>query len=145
MFRTRPLFYFKEHKNGSGRLFRAKSGKYRRYAGIGLGRMTCTRAITGKKCAVTPGNGLAALKERIALYKKLDKADKVTIEEGNPAFEMAKETGKQAGREAVVPDSAKPAVICAPVKKTGREDTLKPARPVSVFSDGQLPGVPVPL
>ncbi|GHU45765.1 hypothetical protein FACS1894190_17900 [Spirochaetia bacterium] len=72
------------------------------------------------------------------MYKKLEKTDKVAIEAGNPAFGTAKETRKQVGCETVVPNSAKLAIIYAPVKKTGKEDALKLARLISVLKDEQL-------
>ncbi|GHU40784.1 hypothetical protein FACS1894190_08110 [Spirochaetia bacterium] len=116
----------------------------RRYVGIDLGKRTYTPAIIGKKGAVTLSNGTTTLEGRIALYKKLEKTDRVAVEAGNPAFEMAKETGKRVGCETVVPNPAKLAIIYASVKKTDREDALKLARLISIYKDEQLPGVPVP-
>ena len=69
----------------------------RRFVGIDLGKRTYTMAIIGKKGGVTMSNGKTDIGNRPALLKKLEKTDKVTLEAGNLAFEIAKEIIEQEG------------------------------------------------
>jgi transposase len=116
----------------------------RRYVGIDLGKRTYAVAVIGKTGKVTHSNGRTSLEGRTALYKKLEKTDKVAIEAGNLAFIMAKEILAQVGCEVVVLNAGKLALIYGSMKKTDKEDSLKLARIIEQFRDEQLPSVPVP-
>jgi transposase len=116
----------------------------RRYVGIDLGKRTYAIAVIGKTGKVTQSNGRTSIEGRMALYKKLEKTDKVAIEAGNLAFIMAKEILAQVGCEVVVLNPGKLALIYGSMKKTDKEDSLKLARIIEQFRDEQVPSVPLP-
>ncbi|GMO36906.1 MAG: hypothetical protein Ta2F_12960 [Termitinemataceae bacterium] len=101
-------------------------------------------AIIGKKGGVTMSNGRTCIANRPAMFKKLEATDKVTIEAGNLAFELAKEIIQQVGCEVVVLNPSKLALIYGSMKKTGKEDALKLARIIEMMKDELLPIVPIP-
>jgi transposase len=116
----------------------------RRYVGIDLGKRTYTMAVIGKSGKASHSNGRTDGEGRAALYRKLEKSDKVALEAGNLAFMMAKEIMEQAGCEVVVLNAGKLALIYGSMKKTDKEDALKLARIVEQFREEQLPLVPLP-
>jgi transposase len=116
----------------------------RRYVGIDLGKRTYTMAVIGKTGKASHSNGRTDSEGRAALYRKLEKGDKVALEAGNLAFIMAKEILEQAGCEVVVLNAGKLALIYGSMKKTDKEDALKLARIVEQFREEQLPVVPLP-
>ncbi|MFP3040988.1 IS110 family transposase [Treponema primitia] len=118
--------------------------KERRYVGIDVGKRTYAMAVIGKAGAVTHSNGKTSDAGRAALWKKLQKTDKVAIEAGNMAFIMAKEILAQVGCEVVVLNASRLALIYGSMKKTDKEDSLKLARIIEQFRDDQLPSVPLP-
>jgi transposase len=101
-------------------------------------------AVTGKTGEATHSNGRTSIEGRQALYRKLDKADKVALEAGNGAFVMAKEMIVRVGCEVVILHPGKLALIYGSMKKTDKEDSLKPARIIEQFRDEQLPKVALP-
>ncbi|GMO38325.1 MAG: IS110 family transposase [Termitinemataceae bacterium] len=116
----------------------------RRFVGIDLGKRTYTMAIIGKKGGVTMSNGRTCIANRQDMFKKLEATDKVTIEAGNLAFEIAKEIIQQVGCEVVVLNPSKLALIYGSMKKTDKEDELKLARIIEMMKDELLPIVPIP-
>jgi transposase len=78
------------------------------------------------------------------LYGKLEPGDKVSLEAGNLAFQMASEIKAQVGSEVVVLNSSKLPLIYGSMKKTDKEDSLKLARLIEMMKDELLPTVPIP-
>ncbi|MHC6203663.1 hypothetical protein ACYULU_10775 [Breznakiellaceae bacterium SP9] len=111
----------------------------RQYGGIDLGKRTYELAIIGKKGKVSLSNGTTGIEGRYALYKKLEATDKVAIEAGTMSFIIAKELMDIVGCEAVILNPGKLALIYGSMKKTDKEDALKPAHIIE-----QLLAVPLP-
>jgi hypothetical protein len=101
-------------------------------------------AVIGETGKVTHSNGRTSIEGRQALYRKLDKADKVALEAGDGAFLMAKEMIVRVGCEVVILHPGKLALIYGRMKKTDKEDSLKPARIIEQFRDERLPKVALP-
>jgi hypothetical protein len=99
-------------------------------------------AAAGKRGAAV-SSGTAA-EGRQALYRKLRAADKVALEAGSLAFLMAKELEAAAGCRVYVLNPHHLAVIYRSMKKTDREDALKPAHLLEDTREERLPVVPVP-
>ncbi|MHC6204789.1 IS110 family RNA-guided transposase [Breznakiellaceae bacterium SP9] len=116
----------------------------RRYVGIDLGKRTYELTIIGKKGKVSLSNGTTDIEGRHALYKKLEATDKVAIEAGTMSFIIAKELMDIVGCEVVILNPGKLALIYGSMKKTDKEDALKPAHIIEQFRDEQLPAVPLP-
>jgi len=55
----------------------------RRYVGIDLGKREYTMAIIGDKKKMSIHHGFTSIEGRAALYKLLEKRDKVAMEAGN--------------------------------------------------------------
>jgi hypothetical protein len=85
-------------------------------------------AVTGKSGKATCGNGRTGIEGQRALHKKPEKTGKIALGAGNGALVPAEETMFRAGRDAVVPRTGKPVPIYGPMKKTDKEESLKPAR-----------------
>jgi transposase len=116
----------------------------RRYVGIDLGKRTYTVALIAETGKVSFSNGRTSLEGRQGLYGKLRSTDKVALEAGNLAFQMAYEIKARVGCQVVVLNSNKLPLIYGSMKKTDKEDSLKLARMVQMMSDEQLPSVPLP-
>jgi transposase len=122
----------------------ARAKETKRFVGIDLGKRTYTLAVINEGGKVTPSNGKTTPEGRQALYRKLERTDRVAIEAGNLAFEMAKEMTAQVGCEVVVLNASKLALIYGSMKKTDKEDSLKLAKLVQRFENSELPVVAVP-
>ena len=114
-----------------------------RYVGIDLGKRTYEVAIVGKS-GVQKSNGKTCTAGRQALYKKLRPEDKVALEAGNLAFNIAKELEAAAGCKVYVLNPSHLPLIYGSMKKTDKEDALKLAHIVEYFPEERLPVVPVP-
>jgi transposase len=88
--------------------------------------------------------GKTSIQGRQALYKKLERTDKVALEAGNLAFIMAREIQERAGSEVRVLNSAKLPFIWDAPTKTDKEDAMKLAHLVEERRDEKLPLVPLP-
>jgi len=120
-----------------------KSGT--RYVGIDLGKRTYEVAIVGENGKVTKSNGKTYPAGRQALYRKLRAQDKVALEAGNMAFNMAKEIDKAVpGCRVYVLNASNLALIYGSMKKTDKEDALKLAHILEDCKEERLPVVPVP-
>ena len=89
----------------------------RRFVGIDLGKREYTMAIIGKTGKMSIQQGKTSVQGRQALYKKLEKSDKVALEAGNLAFIMAGEIQEQVGSEVRVLNSAKLPIVPLPCEK----------------------------
>jgi transposase len=116
----------------------------RRFIGIDLGKRTYEMAVIGMNGKVTPNKGLTSTEGRQGLYRKLEATDRVALEAGNLAFEMAKEMKSRVGCEVVVLNASRLALIYGSMKKTDKEDSLKLAKLVQRFDNDELPVVAVP-
>ena len=119
-------------------------GEKRRFAGIDLGKREYTMAIIGKTGKMSIHKGKTCIKGRAALYKLLEKGDKVALEAGNLAFIMAREIMERVGSEVRVLNSAKLPFIWDAPTKTDKEDAMKLAHLVEERRDEKLPVVPLP-
>ena len=116
----------------------------RRYVGIDLGKREYTMAIIGRNGKMSIHLGKTSAQGRQALYKKLDKTDKVALEAGNLAFKMTQEILQQVGSEVRVLNAAKLPFIWAAPTKTDKEDAMKLAHLIEERRDEKLPIVPLP-
>ena len=116
----------------------------RRYVGIDLGKREYTMAIIGRNGKMKIHQGKTCLQGRQALYKLLEKDDKVALEAGNLAFIMAREIMERAGSEVRVLNAAKLPFIWDSPTKTDKEDAMKLAHLVEERRDEKLPIVPLP-
>ena len=116
----------------------------RRFVGIDLGKREYTMAIIGKTGKMRIHKGKTSIQGRQALYKKLEREDKVALEAGNLAFIMAREIQEQAGSEIRVLNSAKLPIIWDAPTKTDKEDAMKLAHLIEERRDEKLPIVPLP-
>jgi len=94
----------------------------RRYVGIDLGKREYTMAIIGKDGKMKVNHGKTSKPGRQALYRLLEKGDKVALEAGNLAFIMAYEIKEQVGSEVRVLNSAKLPFIWDAPTKTDKSD-----------------------
>jgi len=94
----------------------------RRYVGIDLGKREYTMAIIGRNGKMSIHLGKTEVKGRQALYRKLEKTDKVALEAGNLAFKMAQEIIQQVGCEVRVLNAAKLPFIWDAPTKTDKSD-----------------------
>jgi hypothetical protein len=97
----------------------------RRYVGIDLGKREHTMAIISVKGKMIIYKGKTSIQGRTALYRMLEKNDKIALEAGNMAFAMAREIMQQAGSEVRVLISAKLPFIWDAPTKTDKEDAMK--------------------
>jgi transposase len=118
--------------------------KERRYIGIDLGKREYTMAIIGKKGKMSIHLGKTSAQGRNALYRLLERTDKVALEAGNLAFMIAREIIERAGSEVRVLNSAKLPFIWDAPTKTDKEDAMKLAHLVEERRDEKLPIVPLP-
>jgi len=116
----------------------------RRYVGIDLGKREYAMAIIGKNGKMSMHYGKTSIQGRQALYRLLEKTDKVALEAGNLAFIMAREIMERAGSEVRVLNSAKLPFIWDAPTKTDKEDAMKLAHLVEERRDEKLPTVPLP-
>jgi len=116
----------------------------RRYVGIDLGKREYTMAIIGKNGKMKTHKGKTNDYGRQALYRLLEKDDKVALEAGNLAFIMAREIQERVGSEVRVLNSAKLPLIWDAPTKTDKEDAMKLAHLIEDRRDEKLPIVPLP-
>jgi transposase len=116
----------------------------RRFVGIDVGKREYTLAIIGKNGRMRIHEGKTSIAGRQALYRRLEKTDKVALEAGNLAFIMAREIQERVGSEVRVLNSAKLPFIRDTPTKTDKEDAMKPAHLVEERRDEKLPIVPLP-
>jgi transposase len=116
----------------------------RRFVGIDLGKREYTMAIIGIKGKMAIHQGKTSTQGRQALYKKLERTDKIALEAGNLAFIVAREIQERIGSEVRVLNSAKLPFIWDAPTKTDREDAMKLAHLVEERRDEKLPIVPLP-
>jgi len=116
----------------------------RRYVGIDLGKREYTMAIIGKNGKMKIHQGKTSTQGRQALYRLLEKKDKVAVEAGNLAFIIAYEIQEQIGSEVRVLNSAKLPFIWDAPTKTDKEDAMKLAHLIEERRDEKLPIVPLP-
>jgi transposase len=88
--------------------------------------------------------GKTSIQGRQALYRLLEKTDKVALEAGNLAFIMAREIMERTGSEVRVLNAAKLPFIWDAPTKTDKEDAMKLAHLVEERRDEKLPVVPLP-
>jgi len=116
----------------------------RRYVGIDLGKRDYTMAVISAKGKMSIHKGKTSEQGRQALYRLLEKGDKIALEAGNMAFRMAREIMQRAGSEVRVLNSAKLPFIWDAPTKTDKEDAMKLAHLVEERRDEKLPIVPLP-
>jgi len=119
-------------------------GEKRRYVGIDLGKREYTMAIIGKNGKMSIHHGKTSIQGRQALYRLLEKNDKVALEAGNLAFIVAREIMDRVGSAVRVLNSAKLPLIWDTPTKTDKEDAMKLAHLVEERRDEKLPLVPLP-
>jgi transposase len=116
----------------------------RRYVGIDLGKREYTMAIIGRSGKMSIHQGKTSPEGRRALYRLLEKTDKVALEAGNLAFILAEELQERASCEVRVLNAAKLPFIWDAPTKTDKEDAMKLAHLVEERRDEKLPIVPLP-
>ena len=116
----------------------------RRFVGIDLGKREYTMAIIGKSGKMTHHHGKTSIQGREALYRLLEKGDKVALEAGNLAFIMATEIQERVGSEVLVLNSGNLVIIWNAPTKTDKEDATKLAHLIKEQRDENLPIVPLP-
>jgi transposase len=116
----------------------------RRYVGIDLGKREYTMAIINRNGKMSIHQGKTSGHGRQALYRLLEKTDKVALEAGNLAFITAREIQERVGSEVRVLNSAKLPFIWDAPTKTDKEDAMKLAHLVEERRDEKLPVVPLP-
>jgi transposase len=116
----------------------------RRYVGIDLGKREYTMAVIGRNGKMTIHQGKTGIQGRQALYRLLEKSDKVALEAGNLAFITAREITERVGSEVRVLNSAKLPFIWDAPTKTDKEDAMKLAHLIEERRDEKLPLVPLP-
>ena len=117
----------------------------RRFVGIDLGKREYTMAVIGTNGKMKIHQGKTSIQGRQALYRLLEKSDKVALEAGNLAFIMAREIMERAGSEARVLNSAKLPFIWDAPTKTDKEDAMKLAHLVEERKDEKLRPTGTPL
>jgi hypothetical protein len=115
-----------------------------RFVGIDLGKREYTMAIIGKSGKMSIHNGKTHAQGRQALYKKLERTDKVALEAGKLAFNITREIIEQIGSEVRVLNSAKLPFIWDAPTKTDKEDAMKLAHLIEERRDEKLPIAPLP-
>jgi transposase len=116
----------------------------RRYVGIDLGKREYTLAIIGKNGKMNIRQGKTSEQGRAAMYRLLEKGDKVALEAGNLSFIMAREILTRVGCEVRVLNAAKLPFIWDAPTKTDKEDAMKLAHLIEERRDEKLPIVPLP-
>ena len=116
----------------------------RRFVGIDLGKREYTMAIIGVNGKMKDFHGKTSAQGRQAMYRLLEKTDKVALEAGNLAFIMAYEIQEKVDCEVRVLNSAKLPFIWDAPTKTDKEDARKLARLIEERRDEKLPIVPLP-
>jgi len=86
----------------------------RRFVGIDLGKREYTTAVIGTNGKMKIHQGKTSIQGRQALYRLLERTDKVAPGAGNLAFIMAREIMERAGSEARVLNPAKLPVVPLP-------------------------------
>ena len=115
-----------------------------RFVGIDLGKREYTMAIIGKNGKTKDYHGKTSTQGRQALYRLLEKNNKVALEAGNLAFIFAYEIQEKIGCEVRVLNSAKLPFIWDAPTKTDKEDARKLAMLIEERRDEKLPIVPLP-
>jgi len=115
-----------------------------RHVGIDLGKREYTMAIIGKNKKMSIHLGKTSIQGRQALYKLLEKSDKIALEAGNLAFIIAREIMERVGCEVRILNSAKLPFIWDAPTKTDKEDAMKLAHLIEERRDEKLPLVPLP-
>jgi transposase len=116
----------------------------KRYGGIDLGKRNYTLAIIGVTGKMKVQEGKTSIQGRQALYRLLEKTDKVALEAGNLAFIFAREIMERVGSEVRILNAAKLPFIWDAPTKTDKEDAMKLAHLIEERRDEQLPLVPLP-
>jgi transposase len=116
----------------------------RRFVGIDVGKREYTMAIIGKNGKMSIHQGKTSTGGRQALYRLLEKTDKIALEAGNLAFIIAREIQERVGSEVRVLNAAKLPFIWDAPTKTDKEDAMKLAHLVEERRDEKLPIVPLP-
>jgi transposase len=116
----------------------------RRYVGIDLGKREYTLAIIGKNGKMIIHEGTTSERGREALYRLLEKGDKIALEAGNLSFIIAREILQRVGCEVRVLNAAKLPYIWDAPTKIDREDAMKLAHLIEERRDEKLPLVPLP-
>ncbi len=119
-------------------------GGKRRYVGIDLGKREYTMAIIGKNGKMSLHPGKTSEQGRSALYRLLEKSDKIALEAGNLSFIMAREIINCVGCEVRVLNASKLPFIWDAPTKTDKEDAMKPAHLIEERRDEKLPIIPLP-
>jgi transposase len=101
-------------------------------------------AVIGKNGRMTIHHGKTSIQGRQALYRLLEKSDKVALEAGNLAFITAREIQERVGSDVRVLNSAKLPFIWDVPTKTDKEDAMKLAHLAEERRDDKLPIVPLP-
>jgi len=116
----------------------------RRYVGIDLGKREYTMAIIGRNGKIVDHHGKTNIPGRQALYRLLERSDKVALEAGNLTFRMAREIQEQVGSEVRILNPSKLPFIWDAPTKTDKEDARKLAMLIEERRDEKLPIVPLP-
>jgi hypothetical protein len=90
--------------------------------GIDLGKREYTMAIINIKGKMSIHQGKTSEQGRQALYRLLEKGDKIALEAGNMAFRIALEILQRTGSEVRVLNSAKLPFIWDAPTKTDKSD-----------------------
>jgi hypothetical protein len=115
----------------------------RRYVGIDLGKREYIMAIVGRNGKMSIHQEKTSVQGRAALYKLLERGDKVALEVWNLAFITAREIQERAGSEVRVLNVAKLPYIWDVPTKTDKEDAMKLAHLIEERRDEKLPIVPL--
>ena len=101
-------------------------------------------AIIGKNGKVSIHQGKTSIPGRQALYRLLERSDKIALEAGNLVFIIAREIQERVGSEVRVLHAANLKIIWDAPTKTDKEDAMKLAHLVEERRDEKLPIVPIP-
>jgi transposase len=115
-----------------------------RYVGIDLGKREYTMAIIGTDGKMKIHEGKTSVQGRQALYRLLEKTDKVAIEAGNLSFIFAREIMERVGSAVRILNAGKLPFIWNEPTKTDKEDAMKLAHVIEERRDEKLPLVPLP-
>jgi len=116
----------------------------RRFVGIDLGKREYTIAIIGEKGKFNCHHGKTSVYGRQILLRLLKQSDKVALEAGNLAFNLAHEIQERVGCEVRVLNAAKLPFIWDAPTKTDKEDARKLAMLIEERRDEKLPLVSLP-
>lgn len=117
--------------------------KSQRYVGIDLGKRTMEVRIKNGDQFIC-WNGKTDSVGREKLMRLLLPSDRIGLEAGNLAFQIAKQIMKEVGSEVLVLNPGDLQIIYKSTKKTDKEDALKIVRMIEKFSNDELPIVTIP-